>query len=633
MTAFFRRVSKSTVGTVLMILFVVAIAASFALADVQSYISGGLGQAGTLAKVGGEAVTERELGTAMQRRLAEVRQQNPNADYPSLANDFGQILESLVQDRALQVFARDTDLHLSKRLVDAEILRIPRTRGLDGKYSEAAYQAFLQQERLTDAELRSLLGGALTTRLLLAPAAANARIPVGVATPYASMLLEQREAEVAIVPAQLFAAGVPQPSDADLQAFYKQSGARYMVPEQRVLSIAQIGPGQVGNVAASEQEIAAYYRANQAEYGGKSARVLSQAIVQSESQGRALAQSARSGGSPGTSLGAKTREELAAIAGEAVAAAAFGARQGEVIGPIRSDLGWHVIKVDEIRNQPGRPLSAVSGEIAAKLTADKRKEALEALVDKVQTAIDDGASFAEAVRAAGLSAARTPAITAGGVSRAQPDFKLPDQLAPALAAGFDLGEGEEPVIESLPGDAGYALVGVDDIIAAAPAPLASIRDQVAADWKAKQARDRARAAASAIAAKVARGTPMAQAVAAAGARIPPPQTLSKRRIELSSAGGNVPPALGMMFSLAQGRSRMVADPQGLGFVIVKVTKIVPGNANLQPALISRTQTEFQQTAGTEYAEQMARAIQADVGVKRDDAAIAAAKRRIIGGGN
>ena len=633
MTAFFRRVSKSTVGTVLMILFVVAIAASFALADVQSYISGGLGQAGTLAKVGGEAVTERELGTAMQRRLAEVRQQNPNADYPSLANDFGQILESLVQDRALQVFARDTDLHLSKRLVDAEILRIPRTRGLDGKYSEAAYQAFLQQERLTDAELRGLLGGALTTRLLLAPAAANARIPVGVATPYASMLLEQREAEVAIVPAQLFAAGVPQPSDADLQAFYKQSGARYMVPEQRVLSIAQIGPGQVGNVAASEQEIAAYYRANQAEYGGKSARVLSQAIVQSESQGRALAQSARSGGSPGTSLGAKTREELAAIAGEAVAAAAFGARQGEVIGPIRSDLGWHVIKVDEIRNQSGRPLSAVSGEIAARLTADKRKEALEALVDTVQTAIDDGASFAEAVRAAGLSATRTPAITAGGVSRAQPDFKLPDQLAPALAAGFDLGEGEEPVIESLPGDAGYALVGVDDIIAAAPAPLASIRDQVAADWKAKQARDRARAAASAIAAKVARGTPMAQAMAAAGARIPPPQTLSKRRIELSSAGGNVPPALGMMFSLAQGRSRLVADPQGLGFVIVKVTKIVPGNANLQPALISRTQTEFQQTAGTEYAEQMARAIQADVGVKRDDAAIAAAKRRIIGGGN
>ena len=633
MTAFFRRASKSTVGTILMLLFVIAIAASFALADVQSYISGGIGQAGTLAKVGNEAVSERELGTAMQRRLAEVRQQNPAADYPGLANEFGQILESIIQERALQVFARDTDLHLSKRLIDAEIVRIPRTRGLDGKFSDAAYQAFLQEERLTDAELRALLGGALTSRLLLAPTAANARIPVGVATPYASMLLEQREAEVAIVPAQVFAAGIPEPSDVQLQAFYRQNGARYTVPEQRVLSFAQIGPAQVNSVAASPEEIAAYYRANQAQYGGTSTRVLSQAIAQSESQGQAMAQRARSGTSLGTSLGAKTREELAGIAGEAIAAAAFEAKQGDVVGPIRSDLGWHVIKVDTVRNEPGKPLSAVSGEIANRLNADKRREALESLVDKAQTAIDDGASLAEAARSAGLAVTRTPAVTAGGVSRAQPGFKLSDQLAPALAAGFDLGEGEEPVIESLPGDAGYVLVGVDDIIAAAPAPLASIRDQVVTDWKAKQARDRARAAASGIAAKVARGTPMAEAVAASGARIPPPQRLSKRRLELSAAGGNVPPALGMMFSLAQGRSRMVADPQGLGFIVVKVTKIVPGNANLQPDLISRTQTEFQVTAGNEYAEQMARAIQADVGVKRDEAAIAEAKRRITGGGS
>ena len=58
MTAFFRRASKSTVGTILMLLFVIAIAASFALADVQSYISGGIGQAGTLAKVGNESVLE-----------------------------------------------------------------------------------------------------------------------------------------------------------------------------------------------------------------------------------------------------------------------------------------------------------------------------------------------------------------------------------------------------------------------------------------------------------------------------------------------------------------------------------------------------------------------------------------------
>jgi len=635
MAAIFRRMSKSTIGTALMVVVLLAILAGFALQDIQSVGSGGLGfSQGTLVKVGDSAVTERELSSALQRRLTEVRQQNPQADYASLAGEFDQILEALVQVRAVREFARQNDLHISKRLIDAEIVKLPGTRGLDGKFSDAAYQNFLQQQRLSDAEVREMLGGALASRLLLAPAAANARIPVGVATHYASMLLEAREAEIAIVPAALFAAGVPQPTEADIQAFYKQNSANYMVPEQRVLSFAQIGPEQVAKVAVTEQEIAAYYKANQALYAGKSTRVLSQAIVQNEGQARALAQRARASGSLGSgsaSLGAKTREELARIAGEAVAAAAFRARQSDIVGPVRSDLGWHVIKVDAVRNEAGKPLSAVRDEIEAKLTPEKRKEALTDLVTKVEDSIAEGASFAEAVRGAGLSVVRTPAITAGGVARSQPGYKLPAQLAPALAAGFDLNEGDEPVVETLDGDAGYALVGVEEIVAAAPAPLASIRDQVAADWKARQARDRARTTASAIAAKVASGTDMAAAIAGAGVRLPPPEKVAKRRIELSALGGRVPPALGMMFSLAEGRSRMIADPQGRGFVIVQVTKIIPGNASLQPGLISRTQSEFQQAAANEYAEQMSKAMLAAVGVKRDDPAIRAAKKRITGG--
>ena len=633
MAAIFRRMSKSVVGTILMVLILLAVIAGFALQDIQSVGSGSLGTSqGTLVEIGESSVTDRDLSAAMQRRLAEVRQQNPEADYPSLAGDFGNILDSLVQSRALQLFAVDTGLRVSKQMVDAEIVKIPGTRGLDGKFSQAAYDNFLQQQRLTDAEVREILASSITSRLLLAPAAANARIPVGVATPYASMLLEAREAEVAIVPTALFATGIPQPTDAQLQAFHKENGRRYLVPEQRVLSIARIGPEQVARVTASEAEIAAYYKANQALYGGKSTRVLSQTIAASEAEGRAVAQRVRSGAKLAGSLGAKTREELAGIAGDAVAAAAFGAAEGAVVGPVRSDLGWHVIKVDAVRTEAGKPLSAVRGEIAERLSADKRKEALADLVTKVEDMIGDGASFAEAARANGLAPIRTPAITAGGVARSDLAFKLPPELGPAVAAGFDLGEGDEPVVETLQGDAGYALVGLETVIAAAPAPLASIRDQVVADWKTKQARDKARAAASAIAAKVAGGTALSEAITASPARLPPPEKVAKRRLELSALGGNVPPALGMMFSLAQGRSRMVADPNGKGFVIVKVTRITPGNAALQPTLISRTQTEFQQAASAEYGEQMIKAIQADIGVKRNEEAIAAARKRITGGG-
>ena len=632
-----RRLSKSTLGTIIMALFLLAIVASFALADIQNVGAGNFGtNSGTLAKVGGAQVTERDLSAAMQRRLNEVRQQNPEADYSSLAGDFDQIVEALIQDRALHAFAEKNGIHISKRLVDAEIAKIPATRGLDGKFSQAAYAQFLQQQRLTDAELRQLITASLIQRMLLAPAAANARVPVGIATPYASMLLEARDAEAATVPAAAFAAGIADPSPADIQRFYAENQGRYMVPEQRVLTIARIGTEQVANVTATEQEIAAYYRANQATYGGKAVRVISQVIAPNQNAANAVAARARSSGDLGPQkivVGEQTREQFARLAGDRVAAAAFSAAEGAIVGPVQSDLGWHVVKIDEVRNEAGRPLAAVRGEIADRLTAEKRKNALTDLITRVEDSIAEGASVADAVRGTGITIIRTPPITGGGVARSQPGFKLPAELAPVLETGFELGEDEDPVVETLPGEAGFALVGVEQVIQAAPAPLASIRDQVAADWKAKQARDRARAVATAIAAKVSKGMSVEAAVAEAGNPRIKTEKMSMRRIQLAQLGGNVPAPVAMVFSLAEGRSRMVADPQGRGFVVVKVTKITPGNATLQPGLITRTQSEFRQTAAAEYAEQFTKAVTTEMGVERNESAIAAAKRRITGGGS
>jgi peptidyl-prolyl cis-trans isomerase D len=647
MIASIRRLSKTAIGTFIMAIFLLAILAGFAMQDIKSVISGGgFGlSSGTLAKVGGEEITDRELSNAMQRRLTEVRQQNPAADYSALAKDFDPLLTSLIQDAAVSAFAVKQDMVLSKRLVDAEIAKIPATRGLDGKFSDQAYAVFLQQQRLTDPELRKLLSNALLERMVLAPAAANARIPVGMATPYASMLMEAREADVALVPIGLFANAIPDPSDADLQAYYRANSRRYLVPEQRVLNIARIGPEQVAGLAASDKEIADYYAANQTTYGGKTTRVLSQAVVPTKAAADAIIARSKTGASfvdatkpaglsaADISVGPQSREDFAKLAGDKVAAAAFGAASGAVVGPIQSDLGWHVVKVDAIRTEAGQSLASVKTVIAARLTSDKRKNALAYLVTKVENAVADGSSYSQAAKAAGLSVSKTPLITANGTSKTQPEFKLPADLAPALRSGFDLMPDDDPVVETLPGDAGYAFVGVDQIAPAAAAPLATIKAQVAADWKAKQARDKARVVAAAVAAKVAKGMDLKSAMATSGPGLPPPGHAGLRRIQLAQMGGKVPPALGLMFSLSQGGSRMIPDPNGRGFVIVKVTKIVPGNAMLQPQLVARTQSEFQEAASAEYAEQFNKAIQVELGVKRNEEAIAAARKRIIGGGS
>jgi len=642
MLASFRRLTKSTVGSIILVLFVLAILASFALGDIANVRSGTLGMSSsTLAKVGGQQISDRDLSRAMERRLAEVRQQNPEADYSTISADFEPILTSLIDQRTLQAFADKFGFTLSKRLVDAEIANIPGTKGLDGKFSDQAYQSFLAQQRMTDQEVRQLITSSMLQRMLLTPIATNARVPVGFATPYASMLLEARQGDVAIVPVTLFRAGL-NPTDADLQRFYGANRNRYMVPEQRVLRFARFGPQQVAGVAATDQEIIASYNANQATYGAKEIRVISQAVVTDRNTANAIATRARGGASfvaatapaglsaADISVGPQTRGEFASLAGNAVAAAAFAAPSGGIVGPLQSDLGWHVVKVDSIRREGGKPLAAARSEIAAKLTADMRKEALTDLVAKVEDAIAAGSNFTEAAAQSKLPVTETPLITASGVARDNPGFRFPAELAPALKGGFELTQDDDPVVETLANDAGYVLVAPARIVAAAPAPLASIRARVAEDWLNQQAAERARTVASAIAAKAARGVPLAKAVAEAGVSLPPVRPVGARRLDLSQLGDNVPAAIRMLFTLGAGKSRMVPDPQQRGFSIVKVNSIVPGNAMTQPLLISRVQSEFQQAISEEYARAFLAAVRDAVGVRRNEGAIAAAKKRISG---
>ena len=642
MLSSFRNLSKSKIGTGLVALFFILILIGFALGDLSNFGTGNLGfgmGSSTVAEVGGDKISEREMSDALQRRLQEARQQNPDADYASIVGDYDRILDALVTNKALLAFAEKNGFYLSKRLIDAEIAQIPQTRGLNGQFSEDNYRAFLAQQRLTDAEVREVIAGSLLQRLLIAPVAANARVPVGMATPYASMLLEAREGEAATIPVDLFRAGL-NPSDKDLQGYYSANRARYVVPEQRIIRFAKVGPEQVANAVPSDQEITAYYNANQATYGAKQTRSLTQAVVPSQAAANAIAARVKSGvtlaeaagaNAAVTSLQDQTRQAYSSVAGDRVAAAVFSASAGAVVGPLQSDFGWVVVKVDSMKSEGGKSLAEARGEIAAKLTADKRKQALEELVTSIQDSIDDGSNFAEAAAQAKLRPGATPLILANGTSRADRAYRVPAELAPAIQAGFEIAPNDPPEIITLPNEAGYALVSPEQVIAAAPAPFAQVRDRVRGDWIETRAQQRARQAADAIATKAARGVPLAQAVREAGTSLPAVRPIAARRMQIATATGPVPAPMRTLFTLGQGKSKLVADAQNRALFVVKVNKIVPGNALFQPGLISQMQTELQQAVVQDYAAQFVAAVRAAMKVQRNESVIKAQKQRLASG--
>ena len=133
-------------------------------------------------------------------------------------------------------------------------------------------------------------------------------------------------------------------------------------------------------------------------------------------------------------------------------------------------------------------------------------------------------------------------------------------------------------------------------------------------------------------AKVNGGAPLASAVSQAGVSgLPKPESLSIRRLELNQFRGQVPAPLRILFSMPAGKARLTAAPDSQGYFLVKNVKITPGNAQLQPTLIAQVQGEFNRATSEELAVQFLNAVQKNLGIERNEAAIAAARRRLVSG--
>lgn len=646
MLAFFRRLSKSKIGNWIMALVLVAILGGFALADLSNFGTGipGLGMSSTtLAEVGREDIKEPEVQQAMERRLAQVRQQNPSADYPSIVGDLDPLLNQLIDQRAIIAFANKYGFTISKRLVDAEISNLPGVKGLNGKPDVRNYQRLLADNRLSDADVRQRIAADLAARYLLLPISAEGRMPAGVATPYAQMLLEERNGEAAVVPFTAFTANL-KPGDADLQRYYNANRGRYIVPEQRVVRFARVSSEQIPGTAATDQEIDAYYKANQSTYASKELRSLTQVVVPDQATANAIAGKAKAGtplAAAAATAGSKaavsspkdqTKDSFASAAGNDAANAVFAASPGAIVGPIKSDFGWVVAKVDSVKTEGGKSLAAARAEIATKLNDEKSKGALEDLVSKIQDAIDDGRNFSEVVAANKLTVTTTPLVTAAGTSRTDAAYKLPPELAPALKAAFDIAPTDEPEVVATPDKAAYVITSPQQVVAAAPAPLSSIRDRVVADWTMAEGLIRAKKAADTLAAKASQGMSLADAVKQLGVALPV-QPIKARRLQIAQSNPQFAPALRTLFSLQAGKAKMVPDTERRGFFVVKVDKILPANSLAALPLVGRMRLEIQQQMSDDYAREFVSAIRDDLKVRRNEAAIQAMKKRLATNGS
>lgn len=646
MLSFFRRGAMAKI--MLLILFV-----SLVAIVITGFGTGGMGglgglgalRSGTIAKVGSAKLESDFVRQVVDREFQRARQEQPELDISGFLQrlSLDEIVNQLIDVTASVTFGRERGLGVSRQMIDREIAGEPAFHDLAGKFDDATFRQALNRAKITEAQFREDLERTAIQRQLLLPVQLNAYVPNSVAQQYASLLLETRSGMVGAVPSGAMGPG-PEPGEAELAAFYRSNRARYTIPERRVIRYAVFGAEQVAAQSqATEAEIQAAYRQNPA-YAARETRGLSQVVLQDEAAARAFAGKVAAGTSfaaaaaaarfsaSDIALGINSREALAAKSSPAVAAAAFGAAKGATVGPIRSPFGWHVVRVDEILVSAARPLAAVRSELAAQIQRRKAMNAVNDLATRIENAIGDGSSFDEIVAAQKLAVKETPPVTATGAAPDTPGWQAPPEVQPLLEGAFAMEPGEDPAVETIQENQRFALVAVTRAVPAAAPPLTQIRDRVKAGLIARRASERARAIATSIVAKINAGTPPAQAFAQASVKLPPVQTLNASRRDIARQNAQVPPPLAMMFSLPRGKARLLAAPDGRGWFVVYLDKVVPGDARNEPGLAEAVRGQFVQILGDEYAQQFMGSVRAGLSVKRNEEAMRKLRADLTGTG-
>ena len=642
MISIFRNFFSSKLGLGLTLGFLGLIAFAFASSDVANQATfGGVSGGDRVAVVGDEKIGNADFSRAVANAVDQVRQENPTITLPVFAaqGGFEEVLEQMIDRYAIGVYARKYGLRAGENLVNSEILDIPGFRGPDGNFSQQSFQESLRRLNMNEAMLRREIGDSLLARQIIVPGLSGAQMPQKFAMRYASLLGERREGSVAFIPSASFAPD-GDPTEQQLSAYYEENRGDYIRPERRVIRYAMFGVENLDtDVTPSDEEIAARYERDRALYAVSEDRTITQLIVPTQDAansirdrvngGASFASVAREAGFSTTQIGPINKEDYGNQASDAVATAVFAASRGQIAQPARSSLGWHVVRVDNVTSIAGRSLATVTPEIRVQLLQEKRAFALADLSARIEEQVDSGVALSQVAQELEVEISSTAPITADGRIYGVPSAQLPPQLVGAVNTAFQMDEGEPQLAEIARGTT-FMIFEVSDITQSAAAPLDEIREQIVLSWRLAEGAELARAAADRVIERVGANSSLAAAMGEEETPLPPVDELNINRQQLLAQGQQIPPALALMFSMAEGTTKRLEAPNDLGWFVVDLTNIETPEIAANDPVIAASRQQLRGAIGDELAQQMTRAMRQELGVETNSAALEAVKRQMTG---
>lgn len=415
---------------------------------------------------------EAERGTAIS--LAEARAAGVDTD----------VLSRLVARAALEHEAARLGLSIGDTNLRDQIIDIPAFQGLDGSFDREAYAYALQQAGLNESQFEENIRSETASTLVQAAALAGLQTPAAYMDAMMTYLAERRSLAFAVLDRSALKSGLPVPSEEDLKTYHQANLPSFTTPETKKLAYAWVTPSMIiDTVEVDEAALRDAYAEREAEFNLPERRLVERLIFSdTEAAARARARidegialemlvSERGLEMADVDLGDVAREDLGNAA-EAV----FSATTGEVVGPIDTNLGPALFRVNAVLPAHITSFEEAEPQLRDQLAADRARRVIDAQIDTVDDLLVGGATLEEVARETNMELGSIdwhPGLTEGIAG--YDSFR---------AAAEAVAEGDYPEVIQLE-DGGIMALRLDGIDEPRIQPLEDVRDAVLRGWRAK----------------------------------------------------------------------------------------------------------------------------------------------------
>lgn len=494
MISYLRRVLvESWLGRVIAIVIFLAFV-GWGIGDVIGFMSE---ETDVVARVGQHRIATRELAMALRSEMPTITQQmgikDPSAMSPIMQGQIAhQILQRLIAQAELLEAARQLKIMVPDSAIREEVFSLPYFKGPTGQFDRSIFNQRLSAQGLSEQQVLDMIRDDLTVRTLLQPMAQGASVSTTLLNTLVNYGAKTRLVDLISIPVAAQPA-LPAPDNATLQRYYANHPWQFSTPELRHARIVVLSAQTVADtISMDDAQLKRVYDEQSSRYNVPETRDVQLITASTQADAQKIvdawhlkgdwqsAQAAVKGAASVDMPGARP----ATIPSDILKQALFQAPQGQIMGPVKTEMGWAAFRVTKILPAHSTSFADAKQDIlqqyraamAPSVVTERRRQLQDAIAGKGLDAIPDtlgAVAISGSLDAQGNTAEKQPApIPASG--------KLRDAIIHQV---FAQKAGDNPILIDGPDNSWFA-VAVDSITPASPRTFEQAKADIVTAWQA-----------------------------------------------------------------------------------------------------------------------------------------------------